>query len=89
MLTTTQTTSRLLAILSKTTKVPTASSDIPGDLAPPSLLSVQKLNQLATSKLAEIVRRGSAGEAGWDGYDQAELIAARELLDRDTQTIER
>lgn len=60
-----------------------------GDLAPPSTASVQRLHELATAKLAEIVRRNSAGEVGWEGYDQAEVIAARELLDRDTQGIER
>jgi hypothetical protein len=38
---------------------------------------------LATKKLGEIVRRASAGETGWTGYEQAEIIAARELLDRD------
>ena len=62
---------------------------VTGDLAPPSLASVKKLNEIATSKLAEITRRSSSGEKGWDGYSEAELIAARELLDRDTQKIER
>ena len=60
-----------------------------GDLAPPTLESVKKLNELATSKLGEIVRRGSSGEKGWDGYSESELIAARELLNRDTQKIQR
>lgn len=60
-----------------------------GDLAPPSIEAVTKLNELATAKLAEIVRRSAAGEEGWDGYSQSELIAARELLDRDTQKIQR
>lgn len=57
-----------------------------GDLAPPSIATIQKLHELATSKLAEIVRRSGSGEAGWD-YDQSELIAARALLDRDTQAV--
>lgn len=48
-----------------------------------SLKTLQSLNQLATAKLTEIVRRSVAREAGWEGYDAAELIAARELLDRD------
>ncbi|KFY38720.1 hypothetical protein V494_04228 [Pseudogymnoascus sp. VKM F-4513 (FW-928)] len=53
-----------------------------------SLKTVQSLNQLATAKLTEIVRRSVAREAGWEGYDAAELIAARELLDRDaTKTV--
>jgi hypothetical protein len=49
----------------------------------PSKEKVEKLNELATLRLAEIVRRSSSGEKGWDGYDKAEIIAARELLDRD------
>ncbi|OBT54004.1 hypothetical protein VE04_06025 [Pseudogymnoascus sp. 24MN13] len=49
----------------------------------PSLKTIQSLNLLATAKLTEIVRRSVAREAGWEGYDAAELIAARELLDRD------
>jgi ER membrane protein complex subunit 2 len=51
--------------------------------------TVQLLNQKATAKLAEIVRRGVGGEAGWQGYDPAELIAARELLDRDVTHVPR
>ncbi|KAI9735782.1 MAG: hypothetical protein M1818_006391 [Claussenomyces sp. TS43310] len=46
--------------------------------------TLQSLNLKATSKLAEIVRRSVAGESGWQGYDAAELIAARALLDKDT-----
>lgn len=49
----------------------------------PSLEKVQKLNLLATKKLGEIVRRSSSGEATWSGYEEAEVIAARELIDRD------
>jgi len=62
---------------------------VTGDLAPPSIKSVTKLNEVATSKLAEIVRRSSASEKGWDGYNETEITAARELLDKDTQKIER
>ncbi|KAI5197471.1 hypothetical protein E4T39_07271 [Aureobasidium subglaciale] len=60
-----------------------------GDLPPPSLASVEKLRELSTKKLSEIVRRSMGGERGWDGYEQAELIAARELLNRDTQSVQR
>lgn len=49
----------------------------------PDLKLLQDMNELATAKLTEIVRRSVAKEAGWEGYDAAELIAARELLDRD------
>ncbi|OCL08949.1 hypothetical protein AOQ84DRAFT_221365 [Glonium stellatum] len=84
------TTKRLLTLLPEHTKPTSASTDpIFGDLAPPSVSTVQKLHELATSKLAEIVRRGSAKEPGWGGYDEAELVAARELLAKDAQKIER
>lgn len=84
------TTKRLLSLLPDHSKpAPSSSDPIFGDLAPPSISAVQKLHELATSKLAEIVRRGSAKEPGWGGYDEAELIAARELLDRDAQKIVR
>lgn len=53
------------------------------DLPLPDMKTLEALNQLATAKLAEIVRRGVAREAGWEGYDAAELIAAQALLDRD------
>ncbi|KAF2142112.1 uncharacterized protein K452DRAFT_249923 [Aplosporella prunicola CBS 121167] len=80
------TTKKLLDTLptSKPNKQPASASADPqfGDLAPPPLATVQKLHELATAKLAEITRRGAAGEPGWD-FDEGELIAARELLDRD------
>lgn len=64
---------------------PKASKQQKGDttITIPDLKTVQSLNQLATAKLSEIVRRGLARDAGWEGYDAAELIAARALLDRD------
>jgi ER membrane protein complex subunit 2 len=83
-------TGRILDVLSTSKKGQHTSSDpIAGDLAPPSVESVKKLNELATAKLAEIVRKASAGDQGWDGYNEAEVKAARELIDRDTQKIER
>lgn len=60
-----------------------------GELSMPDVIIVQRLNEEATAKLAEIVRRSTGGEAGWTGYNEAELIAARELLDRDAATITR
>jgi len=59
------------------------------DVKIPSLSIVLKLNELATSKLAESIRKHSTEEHGWDGYQEAEIIAARELLDRDTKGIAR
>ncbi|KAF2034770.1 hypothetical protein EK21DRAFT_55974 [Setomelanomma holmii] len=50
------------------------------DVPIPKLATVEKLEELATNKLGEIVRNASARK--WMGYDEAEVIAARELLDR-------
>jgi hypothetical protein len=71
-----QATSRALLTLSEGSNKSKADST-------PSLKTIQSLNLLATAKLTEIVRRSVARETGWEGYDAAELIAARELLDRD------
>ena len=80
-----QTTSRLLEVLPNTKK----STDSTGGLAPPSIQTVEDLHELATSKLAEILRRSTSREKGWDGYSVAEVIAVKELLDRSAQKIER
>ena len=50
------------------------------------IATVRALNERATARLADIVLRGGSGENGVDGYNQAELIAARELLDLDKQS---
>lgn len=50
------------------------------DFALPDTATVERLAQLATEKLSEIVRRYTAKEAHWSGYDAAEIAAARELL---------
>jgi hypothetical protein len=87
-----QTSQHLLVALSQSSSKPpkAQSADATvGDLPPPSVASVEKLRELSTKKLSEIVRRSMGGERGWDGYDQAELIAARELLDRDAQSVQR
>lgn len=57
------------------------------DIEVPSLSKVQKLEELATKKLAEITRRYSAGEKGWTGFEEAEVIAARELLNRGAEVV--
>ncbi|CAJ2507861.1 Uu.00g090470.m01.CDS01 [Anthostomella pinea] len=54
----------------------------PDELAVPSSATVQKLDEAATEKLAEIVRRHTAGERDWQGYEEAEITAARELLEK-------
>ncbi|KAK7749382.1 Inositol phosphatase SIW14 [Diatrype stigma] len=50
------------------------------DFPLPELATLQGLDAVATEKLAEIVRHYSAGKNGWQGYDEAEVAAARELL---------
>ncbi|TGJ86161.1 hypothetical protein E0Z10_g2579 [Xylaria hypoxylon] len=54
----------------------------------PASSTLQKLDEAATEKLAEIIRRNSAGEKDWQGYAEPEIAAARELLEsRSTATI--
>lgn len=84
-LTNSQTTSRLLSILPQLSRQSKSDEGLP----PPDLKTVELMNQKATEKLSEIVRRSVGGESGWEGYDPAELIAARELLDRDATKITR
>ncbi|KAL2114087.1 hypothetical protein VUR80DRAFT_768 [Thermomyces stellatus] len=49
-------------------------------MAMPPRETLEALNEKATNKLAEIVRRHGAGEPLWQGYDEAEVMAARDLL---------
>lgn len=53
-------------------------------LSIPDAATLRKLDELATGKLAEITRRYSAGERGWQGYDEAEVAAAKALLEKDS-----
>ena len=80
-----QSTNRLIPLLSSTKSQKTSDSELPS----PSLKTVEKLNEAATAKLGEIVRRSKSGEKNWDGYSEAELIAAQELLNRDAQNVAR
>jgi hypothetical protein len=73
---------KLIPLLSESTSVSKRNND-EDDLPPPKLQSVKKLEELATSKLAEAVRQFSSGNKAWADMDEAEVIAARELLDRD------
>ena len=50
---------------------------------------MERLDALATAKLSEIVRRHNAQESGWEGYDNAEVIAAKELLNREAVPVTR
>ncbi len=55
----------------------------------PDIAAIQKLNEAATKKLAEIVRLHGAGHRLWQGYNGAEIEAARELLSKSTSGIVR
>jgi hypothetical protein len=81
-----QTSKKLMEVLPTTAK--NARLDA-GELPLPTLQAVTKLNEIATSKLAEIVRRSSSGEKGWDGYNAAEVAAARELLSQGVPQVSR
>lgn len=50
---------------------------------------MEKLNQAATQKLGEIVRRSGAQEELWQGYGADELAAARALLDKSASDVAR
>ena len=55
----------------------------------PDTATMEQLNELATEKLAEIVRRSTAGEPHWRGYEESEVAAARDLLAKDSATVVR
>ncbi|TPX08723.1 uncharacterized protein E0L32_009785 [Thyridium curvatum] len=59
------------------------------DFAVPDTATIQRLSELATKKLSEIVRRNTAQEPRWRGYEQSEVSAARELLARETADVVR
>jgi len=59
----------------------------PDELLLPDKATVEKLDEMATSKLGEIVRRSSQKEEGWQGYDEAEVAAARELLSKESAKV--
>lgn len=59
------------------------------DFALPDAATLQRLDELATGKLAEITRRFTAGEKGWQGYDEAEIVAAKALLEEESGTVTR
>jgi hypothetical protein len=67
---------RLLAFPIKAPK----RNDVDG-VTVPEQATIERLNELATQKLAEIVRRHNANDPLWQGYDEGEVTAARDLLD--------
>jgi len=52
------------------------------DVPIPALASVQKLDEVATKKLREFIREFGSKKKGQSGYDEAEIAAAKELLNR-------
>ncbi|QIW99887.1 hypothetical protein AMS68_005405 [Peltaster fructicola] len=52
------------------------------------IVKVQKLNELATQKLADVVRK-SKTQHDCNGYNDAELLAVQALLDQDATSITR
>lgn len=52
------------------------------DVPIPTLASVQKLDEIATEKLGEFISDFGHKKKGQSGYDEAEIIAAKELLNR-------
>ncbi|KAH0595177.1 hypothetical protein MHUMG1_06926 [Metarhizium humberi] len=55
----------------------------------PDQAAIEKLNEAATKKLGEIVRRNGAKDKLWQGYDAREIAAARELLDSSSARVVR
>ncbi|KAF7546164.1 hypothetical protein G7Z17_g8637 [Cylindrodendrum hubeiense] len=55
----------------------------------PQKETIEKLNQAATKKLAEIVRRHGAQEPLWQGYNADEIVAAKALLDSSASNVVR
>ncbi|KAM0286024.1 hypothetical protein ACHAQH_001214 [Verticillium albo-atrum] len=77
-------TDKLLKDESKSSKQPDAD-----DWSPPDETTIQKLRELATQKLSEMVRRKDAGERSWQGYSESEVTAARELLSKESADVVR
>jgi hypothetical protein len=72
-------TSRLLPVLAEAPPTSGKRGAQDDDEVPvPQAATVRKLEEFATKKLGEIVRNAGAGKSG---YDEAEVAAARELLD--------
>lgn len=75
MLTIRQVTTRLLKEQTKQAK-----QTHDGEFTLPDFKKIERLDELATAKLSEIVRHSTLKDRGWRGYDEREVAAARELL---------
>ncbi|KAF1920111.1 hypothetical protein BDU57DRAFT_463733 [Ampelomyces quisqualis] len=78
--------SKLVPLLADSTSTPpskrgSGANQEDDEIPIPNIGTVKKLEEIATAKLGEIVRNATSGKTG--GYELAEVIAARELLDRD------
>ncbi|KAH6612709.1 hypothetical protein C7974DRAFT_437977 [Boeremia exigua] len=74
---------KLLPLLSDTQTLSKKRSEQDDEDVPvPTLTSVQKLDEIATKKLGEFIRDFGNKKKGQSGYDEAEIIAAKELLNR-------
>ncbi|KAA8630625.1 hypothetical protein SMACR_08351 [Sordaria macrospora] len=51
-----------------------------GEFTLPDFKKIERLDELATAKLSEIVRHSTLKDRGWRGYDEREVAVARELL---------
>ncbi|ETS80369.1 hypothetical protein PFICI_07898 [Pestalotiopsis fici W106-1] len=74
-------------LLQEPPKIAKQSSD--NDMPLPDATTLRRLDELATEKLAEITRKFAAGEKGWQGYDEAEVVAAKALLEEDSSAVTR
>jgi len=68
-----QTSGRLLSAFPQNSRQSKSDTGLPL----PNRKTVERLNEVATAKLSEIVRRNTAGDALFHGYDAAETIAAK------------
>ena len=81
-----QTSDRLLELLSARTRPSSSSADNAhaDELPLPSEQTVKKLNERATSRLAQMARLSNSRQ-----FDQVETSAVKELLDRSTEAVTR
>ena len=81
-----QASDRLLALLLKSSSFSSGSiaSTDSHDLMIPSIQTLKSLNEQATSKLAEMTRVASRSS-----YEESEIIATKELLNKSTFSVPR
>ena len=79
-----QTSDKMLSISPNESSKKQMTSSENSELSLPPIETIRRLNELATSKLAEMIRKRTE-----KGYDDAEIVAARALLDKSTQPMQR